>query len=123
MSAEHIIQELQYMSDTNFLPKDLAQGVKRIREEDMPNAYKDEDDEYAKEIVKVLRTIRESAKKYERDLRKGKQAGRLPKASSSSSSSGMQPKQPIPTETPYGDTGGEGTKRRDRPLGSKTKTK
>jgi len=74
MSTKNIIQELQDMYDANFLPKELAQEFKRIREEDMPNATKDKDGEYANEIVKVLRTIRVAAKLYENNLEKFKQS-------------------------------------------------
>jgi len=42
------------------------------------------------------------------------------RSKSASSSSGMQP---MLTEVPYGDTGGEGTKRRGRPFGSKNRPK
>jgi hypothetical protein len=74
MSTKNIIQELQDMYDANFLPKELAQAFERVKDEDMPNAYKDKDDEYGKEIVKALRTIRESAKMYENNLEKFKQS-------------------------------------------------
>ena len=74
MSTTNIIQELQQMYDANFLPKELAQDFERIKDEDMPTAYKDENDEYRKEIVKALRTIRESAKMYENNLEKIKQS-------------------------------------------------
>ena len=74
MSTTNLIQELQSMYDANFLPKELAQEFKRLRDEDMPNATKDKDDEYANEIVKVLRNIRVAAKMYENNLEKFKQS-------------------------------------------------
>ena len=77
MSTTNIIQELQSMYDANFLPKELAQEFQRIREEDMPNATKDKDDEYANEIVEVLRTIRVAAKLYENNIEKFKQSKTL----------------------------------------------
>ena len=94
MSTKNIIQELQDMYDANFLPKELAQEFKRIREEDIPNAYKDKDDEYAQEIFKRLRTIREAAKLYENNLEKFK----LSRASSKE-----RAKTPSPSKVPPGE--------------------
>ena len=94
MSTKNMIQELQDMYDANFLPKELAQEFKRIREEDMPNAYKDKDDEYAQEIVKRVRTIREAAKLYENNLKQFKH---------SKASSKERANTPSPSKVPPGE--------------------